>query len=124
VRALIVDDSRAMRIVLRRALSACGFDDFVDAGDGAEGLTALQSGPLPVAAFVDWNMPIMSGIEFVTAVRSDPTYAAMVIMMVTSETATDNMELAFAAGADEYVMKPFTPEVIAEKLALVRTSGD
>jgi len=113
-----------MRIVLRRALSGCGFDDFVEAGDGAQGLEALQSGPLPVAAFVDWNMPIMSGIEFVAAVRSDPAYAAMALIMVTSETSTDNVEIAFDAGADEYVMKPFTPEVIAQKLALVRASAD
>jgi two-component system chemotaxis response regulator CheY len=120
MRALIVDDSRAIRMVLRRALGECGFTDFVDASDGREGLTALAGGPVPDAAFVDWNMPVMNGLEFVQSVRAHPEYSSMAIIMVTSETAFDHVESALAAGADEYIMKPFTADVLSEKLALVR----
>jgi two-component system, chemotaxis family, chemotaxis protein CheY len=122
MRALIVDDSRAIRMVLRRALGECGFDDFAEAGDGSEALNVLSSGPLPEAAFVDWNMPVMNGLEFVQAARSNSEYASMAIIMVTSETAFDHVESALAAGADEYVMKPFTSDVLTEKLALVRAA--
>jgi two-component system chemotaxis response regulator CheY len=122
VRALIVDDSKAMRMILRRSLTACGFDDFVEAGNGREGIDALASGPTPDTAFVDWNMPVMNGIEFVRAVRANPAYASMAILMVTSETAFETIQAAIEAGADEYVMKPFTPEVLDEKLALVRAT--
>ncbi len=124
MRALIVDDSRAIRMLLKRTLGQCGFDDFVEAGDGREAIEQLEDGPLPDVAFVDWNMPEMPGIEFVRVVRENPLYDAMAIMMVTSETAFEHMEAALAAGADEYVMKPFTAEVLEEKLALVRATRD
>jgi two-component system chemotaxis response regulator CheY len=120
MRALIVDDSRAIRGLIKRSLIECGFDDFVEAGDGQEALGALVSGPIPEAAFVDWNMPVMNGLEFVQAVRSDDIYDCMAVVMVTSETAIEQVEEALEAGADEYVMKPFTAEVLEEKLALVR----
>jgi two-component system, chemotaxis family, chemotaxis protein CheY len=122
MRALIVDDSRAMRMILRRALKQCGFADFGEAADGNEALSALAAEALPDVAFVDWNMPVMTGIDFVRAVRADAAYDAVVIVMVTSETSSDYVEEALAAGANEYVMKPFTPEVLAEKLALVLAS--
>ena len=122
MRALIVDDSKAMRMILRRSLSECGFDDFAEAADGEEGLVALTSGPTPTAAFVDWNMPVMTGIDFVRAVRSQSIYDSMALIMVTSETAIEHVQAALEAGADEYVMKPFTPEVLTEKLELVRMS--
>ena len=120
MRALIVDDSRAIRGILKRSLTECGFNDFVEAGDGQEALAMLASGPLPEAAFVDWNMPVMNGLEFVQAVRADDIYDAMAVVMVTSETAIEQVEAALEAGADEYVMKPFTAEILEEKLALVR----
>jgi two-component system chemotaxis response regulator CheY len=120
MRALIVDDSKAMRTILRRALSDCGFVDFDEAGDGQQALDALRDGAPPDVAFVDWNMPVMSGIEFVRSVRAERTYDTMPVIMVTSETATENVEQALDAGVDEYVMKPFTPNVVAEKVALAR----
>jgi two-component system chemotaxis response regulator CheY len=122
VRALIVDDSKAMRMILRRSLAACGFDEFVEAEDGAQALAALRASPLPDVAFVDWNMPVMSGIELVRALRADTAFDALPVVMVTSETAHDRVELAIEAGADEYVMKPFTPDILTEKLALVRAA--
>lgn len=122
MRALIVDDSKAMRTILRRALGDCGFVEFAEAADGAQGLAALRDGAPPDVAFVDWNMPVMSGIEFVRSVRAQRAYDAMALIMVTSETATENVEQALDAGADEYVMKPFTPDIVAEKLALARSA--
>ena len=122
MRALIVDDSKAMRMILRRALSQCGYDDFVEAGNGREALRALVNEAMPDTAFVDWNMPEMNGIEFVRAVRKNATFASMPIVMVTSETSFETIQEAMEAGADEYVMKPFTPEVLGEKLALVRAT--
>jgi two-component system chemotaxis response regulator CheY len=121
MRALIVDDSRAMRVILRRILATCGFDDFVDAENGRAALEALRSGPAPDVGFVDWNMPEMSGEEFVRAVRSEAQWASLPLVMVTSETSMETMQAAIEAGADEYVMKPFTPEVVRDKLELVRT---
>jgi two-component system chemotaxis response regulator CheY len=124
MRALIVDDSRAMRILLRRALTQCGFDDFAEAADGKEALGVLAAGPIPDMAFVDWNMEPLNGIQFVRAVRSYPEYDGIGLLMVTSESSLEHVEEALAAGADEYVMKPFTPEILGDKLALVRASRE
>jgi two-component system chemotaxis response regulator CheY len=85
-------------------------------------LDVLRAGPLPEFAFVDWNLPEMSGIELVRAIRADSCFDAMAIVMVTSETAFENIQIAIDAGADEYVMKPFTTDIICDKLALVRAS--
>jgi two-component system chemotaxis response regulator CheY len=122
MRALIVDDSHAMHMILKRALKVCGFDEFVDAENGKEALDALSAGPLPEVAFVDWNMPVMNGIELVRAVRAESRFDAMAVVMVTSETAFEHVQAAIDAGADEYVMKPFTTDVVSGKLALVRAS--
>lgn len=68
---------------------------------------------------VDWNMPEMNGLDFVKAIRGDPKYNAVPLMMVTTETEIEQMYLALDAGANEYVMKPFTDDVIADKLRLL-----
>jgi two-component system chemotaxis response regulator CheY len=116
--ALGVDDSRAMRMVLRRIVSGLGFD-VVEAGNGQEALDAVDAGPVPDVALVDWNMPVMDGLEFVMAVRSRPELRGMTLMMVTTESEHGQIVRALAAGAHEYVIKPFTPDAIAEKLALL-----
>jgi two-component system chemotaxis response regulator CheY len=116
--ALVVDDSRAMRMVLRRIVSGLGFD-VVEAGNGQEALDAVDAGPVPDVALVDWNMPVMDGLEFVMAVRSRPELRGMTLMMVTTESEHGQIVRALAAGAHEYVIKPFTPDAIAEKLALL-----
>jgi two-component system chemotaxis response regulator CheY len=116
--ALVVDDSRAMRMVLRRIVSGLGFD-VVEGGNGQEALEAIDAGPIPDIALIDWNMPVMDGLEFVTAVRARPELRGVTLMMVTTESEHGQIVRALAAGAHEYVIKPFTPDAIAEKLALL-----
>jgi len=123
MRALIVDDSRAMRLVIRRILGELGVPA-EEAADGAQALDLLGGGATPDVALVDWNMPGMTGVELVQAVRSDPRFAGLRIMMVTSETGADRIQEALACGADEYLMKPFTPDVLREKLNLLTNSED
>jgi two-component system, chemotaxis family, chemotaxis protein CheY len=118
MRALILDDSRAMRMILRRIMRAAGFE-VVEAADGRQGLDALADGPLPDVALVDWNMPGIDGLAFVNAVRDIPDYRAMTLMMVTTESEHDQVVRALAAGAHEYIIKPFTADAIVDKLELL-----
>ncbi len=117
--ALIIDDSRAMRRILRQIVQPLGFD-ILEAGDGQEGLVQLSAHPDEVeVTLVDWNMPVMNGLEFVKSVRSDAAYADMKLMMVTTETEQAQMARALMAGVDEFVMKPFTADILVEKLRLI-----
>jgi two-component system chemotaxis response regulator CheY len=123
--ALVIDDSRAMRMILSRITTQLGFEVW-EAGNGREALDLLQNSEIvPKVALIDWNMPEMNGLEFVTAVRAEPMYRTMSLMMVTTEGEQSNIVRALAAGAHEYVIKPFTPDAIEEKLALlgVLTNG-
>lgn len=116
LRVLIVDDSRAIRMILRRALSELGYTA-CEAGNGREALGVLeQEGARLSLMLVDWNMPEMSGLDLVKAVRSHHRYAGVPIVMVTTETEIDHISQALEAGANEYVMKPFTKEVLEDKL--------
>ncbi len=118
MQALVVDDSRAMRAILTRLLGGLGFD-VAQAADGAEALEVLDAGTRPDVILVDWNMPVMDGLTFIKAVRAEPEYRDISLMMVTTESEQAQIVRALAAGAHEYVIKPFTGEVIAEKLALL-----
>ncbi|MGH8021512.1 MAG: response regulator [Opitutaceae bacterium] len=118
MRALVIDDSRTMRMIVGKILTEIGFET-VEAGDGQEALNKLaETGPLDLA-MVDWNMPEMNGFEFVKAVRAEPAYDNMKLMMVTTESEIEQVAQALEAGANEYAMKPFTKEVILEKLSLI-----
>ena len=118
MKAIVVDDSRATRTILKRALAQQGFE-VVEAGDGRQALTELEkSGPLDLA-LVDWNMPVMTGYELICEVRARPDMNGMAIMMVTTETEITQVQRAIDAGANEYVMKPFTEDVLREKLLLL-----
>ena len=117
MRALVVDDSRTMRTILGRILKQLGFE-IAEAGDGREALTRLDGGGFDLA-LVDWNMPTMNGYELVCAVRANHAWDAMRIVMVTTESDTTYVDKAMAAGANQYVAKPFTAEALSEKLALM-----
>ena len=118
MRALVIDDSRATRSIIREILKGFGFD-VLEAADGQEALDRLREVGRVDLALVDWNMPVMNGLEFVQAVRAESAYDAMPLMMVTTETGMPNMILALANGANEYVMKPFTRDVLREKIELL-----
>jgi two-component system chemotaxis response regulator CheY len=116
--ALVVDDSRVIRRLLGDMLRQIGFE-VSEAVNGHEALDFLERENDPDVVLVDWNMPVMTGIDFVKAVRSDDRYKDLRLMMVTSETELKHMQAALDAGANEYVTKPFVKEMIAEKLQLL-----
>ena len=118
VHALIIDDSRAMRAILKRILDKLDFKTS-EAADGLEGLQRLAEHNDISICLVDWNMPNMNGYEFVKAVRAEKSNKDIWLMMVTTETEMSRVVKAMAAGANEYVMKPFTDDVIIEKLRLL-----
>lgn len=116
--ALIIDDSRTTRAIIARLVKGLGYE-ISEAGDGLAALAHLQvHGPADIA-FVDWNMPEMSGIEFVQHARKTPDYNSMKIIMVTSENEISAVSTALEAGANEFLMKPFTKEMLEEKIALL-----
>jgi two-component system chemotaxis response regulator CheY len=115
MRALVIDDSPTTRRLLTRYLEALRFE-VVQAGDGREGLARLREEVRPDLVLVDWNMPKMTGIQFVREVRKDHAFDFMPLIMVTTNKEFEQWYLALAVGANEYVMKPFTTEVIREKL--------
>ena len=115
MRALIIDDSRAMRALLARILGELGFE-VAEAGDGRQGLEYLASHEAPDLVLVDWNMPQMTGFEFVQTVRREPAWDAVRLIMVTTETEMTRVVKALGAGLDAYVMKPFTKEAVVEQL--------
>jgi two-component system chemotaxis response regulator CheY len=117
-RALVVDDSRAMRRIVSRILTGLGFVT-VEAGNGQEALDLLAAGPVPELACIDWNMPVMDGLSFVTAVRKNPEWRGITLMMVTTESEHGQIVRALAAGAHEYLIKPFTPDALQEKLVML-----
>jgi two-component system chemotaxis response regulator CheY len=118
MQALVVDDSRAMRSILARLMTQLGFE-VAQAGDGQEALDRLDAGLRPDVALVDWNMPVMDGLTFIKTVRTRDELRDMSLMMVTTESEHGNIVRALAAGAHEYVIKPFTEDVITGKLALL-----
>lgn len=119
MKAMVVDDSRAMRLILTRTLTELGFD-VSQAASGNEALTLLPAlGQQLSLILVDWNMPGISGLDFVRQVRCDPALASVALIMVTTETEIEQVVTALEAGANEYIMKPFTKEIITDKLRLL-----
>ncbi len=119
---LVIDDSRAVRLLIGNILRESGLT-VIEAGNGQEGLDRLAEHPDVELALVDWNMPVMDGLEFIKAVRARKEYAGLRLMMVTTETESDQVMRAMAAGADEYVMKPFTKDVLVAKMSLLDVFG-
>ena len=116
--ALIVDDSTTMRMILKLHLKKLGFD-VTEAINGRDALDRLKGMAKADLVMVDWNMPEMDGISFVRAVRAEGHYATLPLMMVTTNTDRAHVAEALDAGADEYIMKPFTGDMIREKLELL-----
>ena len=115
---LVIDDSRTIRTIIGRTLRELGLA-VVEAGNGREGLEQLGRSPEVALVLVDWNMPEMNGLDFIRAVRARREYDHVRIVMVTTETEQEQVLRALEAGANEYVMKPFTKEILIAKLSLM-----
>lgn len=115
MKALVIDDSRVMRKIVGGILVEVGFE-VVEAENGQDALDRLAENDDVTLCCIDWNMPVMTGFEFVVEVRKHPEWRNVTLMMVTTEGEQDQIVRALAAGAHEYVIKPFTPEVIIDKL--------
>lgn len=118
MRAIVIDDSRAIRSILGGMLREMGFE-VGEAVNGRDAMMHLKASDPPDLAMLDWNMPEMNGFDLLVRVRAIRAFDSMRIVMVTTETETSQMVKALEAGANEYVMKPFTREVIREKLQLL-----
>jgi two-component system chemotaxis response regulator CheY len=117
-KALVVDDSRAVRMILSRTLKEIGFE-VREAGNGREALEVMAAENNAVhLVLADWNMPEMNGLDLLKNLRRNPELASLVIVMVTTETEMGQMVTALEAGANEYVMKPFTKDILVEKLQM------
>lgn len=121
LKILIVDDFATMRKVIRNLLKQGGFENVVEAEDGMAALKVLKSQPVDFV-ISDWNMPNMSGLELLKAVRSDDELKALPFLMVTAEALKDNVVAAVKAGVSNYIVKPFTAEVLNEKIEKIVNS--
>ena len=114
MKCLVVDDSATMRRIVVNALKSIGYDDVVEAGDGNE---ALQNCDATIDLVItDWNMPVMGGLEFVKTLRATPQHAKTAILMVTTRSVKEDILHAVEAGVSSYILKPFTPQVLKEKI--------
>jgi len=119
MKILIVDDAKTMRKIISNVLKQLGFspEDLIEAENGEEALKKLEEYENDIGIiFLDWNMPKMNGFEFLQKVRSNSKYNHIKIVMVTTETAKKNVIAALKAGANNYIAKPFSPQVLKQKL--------
>jgi two-component system, chemotaxis family, chemotaxis protein CheY len=116
MRFLVVDDSATMRRIVVNSLQRVGFSDVVEASDGAEALEKIAGVDFVIT---DWNMPKVSGAELTRAIRSCDETKLMPLIMVTARSVRDDILTAMEAGVDSYVVKPFTPQVLREKIDAV-----
>ncbi len=111
---LVVDDSATIRRIIVNSLKRIGFDDCIEAGDGIEALETFDSSVDFV--ITDWNMPNMGGLDFVRALRERDDVNQVPVLMVTTRSVREDIKRAAEAGANNYVVKPFTPQVLKEKI--------
>jgi len=118
IKVLVVDDSRLMRMAVTRLLA--GLDMAIsEAADGREALEKLEREGVFDVVVLDWNMPVMNGYEFLVAMRGSARHADTKVVMLTTENQIESIRKALMAGANEYVMKPFTDEMLIEKIRMV-----
>ncbi|HRI45519.1 MAG: response regulator [Ignavibacteriaceae bacterium] len=113
---LVVDDSVTMRRIVVNSLHNLGYEDIVEAGDGREALIKLSADDTINFVITDWNMPVLSGLELIKAIRSDDKTASMPVLMVTTRGVKEDIIEALKARVNNYVVKPFTPQILREKI--------
>lgn len=114
MKILVVDDSATMRRILVNSLQRIGYSECVEAGDGREALDKFDGSIQFV--ITDWNMPTMSGLDLTRALRSHPAGKSVPILMVTTRSVKEDIIAAVQAGVSNYIVKPFTPQVLKEKI--------
>ncbi|GAB1536346.1 chemotaxis response regulator CheY [Geovibrio sp. ADMFC3] len=112
---ITVDDSSTMRRIIKNTLLKLGFTNILEAGNGVEALDVMAKNKVDVV-ITDWNMPEMDGLTFVKTLRSKDEYKTMPILMVTTEAAKEDILTALRSGVNNYVVKPFTPDTLKEKI--------
>jgi two-component system chemotaxis response regulator CheY len=122
MRFLIVDDSSTMRRIIINTLTKLGYESFLEAGNGREGLDRLGAGQIDLV-ITDWNMPEMNGIDFVRNLRSTPHGKSVPVLMVTTNAANADVAEALKAGVNNYVVKPFTADTLKEKINAVASQA-
>ena len=118
IKILVVDDFATMRKVIRNLLKQAGYENIAEAEDGVVALGILKSQKIDFV-ISDWNMPNMTGIELLKAVRADSEIGKTPFLMVTAEALQDNVIAAVKAGVSNYIVKPFTSEVLNEKITKI-----
>lgn len=113
---LVVDDSVTMRRIVINSLANLSYLDYVEASDGKDALAKLESNPDINFVITDWNMPEMSGLELVKAIRSDERFSELPVLMVTTRGLKNDIIEALKARVNNYILKPFTPQVLREKI--------
>jgi two-component system, chemotaxis family, chemotaxis protein CheY len=113
---LIVDDSVTMRRIVINSLKSLGYNEFVEANEGREAFEKLSGDDLINFVITDWNMPGVSGLELIKLVRSNEKYSSLPILMVTTRGVKDDIILALQAKVSNYIVKPFTPAILKEKI--------
>ncbi|MDX9858145.1 MAG: response regulator [candidate division Zixibacteria bacterium] len=115
LKILAVDDSPTMRRIIINTLKRAGFQNVVEANDGKDALAKMKVEPVNFV-ITDWNMPEMDGLTFVTTLRSMEEYKNLPILMVTTRSVKDDILEAMKAGVNNYIVKPFTPDTLKEKI--------
>jgi two-component system chemotaxis response regulator CheY len=124
LRFLVVDDSVTMRRIVLNSLKTIGHDSFVEAGDGREALTKLTTDDTINFVITDWNMPEVSGLELVRAIRTNSKFGTIPILMVTTRGLKEDIIEALEAKVNNYIVKPFTPQILREKIEqIIATVG-
>ncbi|WP_022669911.1 response regulator [Hippea alviniae] len=119
MKIITIDDSSTMRRIIKNTLKRIGYgDEILEAENGKEALEILENNPVDLI-ITDWNMPVMDGLTFVKKIRSDSKYDDVPIIMVTTEAAKEDIITALKAGVNNYIVKPFTPQVLKEKIEQV-----
>jgi len=119
LKLVVVDDSSTMRRIIKNTLARLGYKDVLEGEDGVQGWAVLDENPDTGMLITDWNMPEMNGLELVKKVRADERFTDLPIIMVTTEGGKAEVITALKAGVNNYIVKPFTPQVLKEKLAAV-----
>ena len=119
MKLIVVDDSSTMRRIIKNTLARLGYKEILEGEDGVQGWAVLDANPDTGMLITDWNMPEMNGLELVKKVRADERFKDLPIIMVTTEGGKAEVITALKAGVNNYIVKPFTPQVLKEKLAAV-----